>query len=707
MNYIQNKKVAVISILTDEKYLYNIILNFKQQHYITKKLFIISNKLVINIEYELINIEYEIINLDDNYDICDCFNYMIFKLKQENYDIFSYFHETDIYKSEYLIQQIFYLNQLNYDIVSKSNITIFNSDEKCFYTNIFVKCHTNCITFNISLQIYFEDTLLDTLNKYSIYLSNCDNYIYVNNNYNNNKIDYNVDTIYSNLINILFDKIYVINLKKDKLKREIFINNNGYHNINFTFFEGIDGKEDLECNILFNEYNKKPVCYEGCSMLEKKYKRKFLNNIGEVGYLFSLYNIFNDALSKNYKKIIIFDDDALFINDFPKLFYEKLSIVPQDWSILRIGSTWHYIKHNLEHIKNCEYYKTLPLTDGSFAICYSQSTFKKLITLIEDWNCVYDSGILCYIEEAKDYTVYPFIVIADTYYSYMRQSRNLYLLSEKLMWNLSKFDFKNSLRKVSVIIITENNQDTILFSCYSILNQSYSNIELIIIDNCSSDDTCILIEKYNKNIKLIKQTEKLDYYLLKNIGIQQSTGDYITFQNGSDISLITRIEKQMNDIIKKNIRISYCLNSNITNINQIFNNNIINENLEINSCIIDKLVFKKYGMYLEQYSELLFIIKNYCIEYGINILDIDNINTFIINNIDTKKFMYCNKELLFLCFNNDYNKNNHDKFYNEQKKIKEDNRLKEEKKNKGSIVKIFKKQNPNNTQEQKKYPKLF
>ena len=96
-----------------------------------------------------------------------------------------------------------------------------------------------------------------------------------------------------------------------------------------------------------------------------------------------------------------------------------------------------------------------------------------------------------------------------------------------------------------------NSEKWILFSMESILNQTYQNIELIIIDDNSSDSTKEIIKKYQQvddRIRLIENTQNYGTYISKNIGIKQSRGYWITFQDSDDYSMLNRLELQLSKV---------------------------------------------------------------------------------------------------------------------------------------------------------------
>ena len=81
----------------------------------------------------------------------------------------------------------------------------------------------------------------------------------------------------------------------------------------------------------------------------------------------------------------------------------------------------------------------------------------------------------------------------------------------------------------------------------SILEQTYQNLELLVIDDCSKDLTLEKITQYkDPRIKLIKNNKNMGISISLNKGIHASKGKYIARMDGDDISLPDRIEKQCN-----------------------------------------------------------------------------------------------------------------------------------------------------------------
>lgn len=99
---------------------------------------------------------------------------------------------------------------------------------------------------------------------------------------------------------------------------------------------------------------------------------------------------------------------------------------------------------------------------------------------------------------------------------------------------------------VSVVIPVYNREGTVGRAVDSVLNQTYSNLEVIIVDDCSTDDTVRLINAYNdERIKVICQKERGGANKARNTGIVNSKGRYIAFQDSDDEWLPDKLETQI------------------------------------------------------------------------------------------------------------------------------------------------------------------
>lgn len=104
---------------------------------------------------------------------------------------------------------------------------------------------------------------------------------------------------------------------------------------------------------------------------------------------------------------------------------------------------------------------------------------------------------------------------------------------------------------VSVIMPAYNNEETIEYAAASILNQTHKNIELIIVDDKSSDKTfsiCQNIASKDDRVKVLRNKNNSGAYVSRNRGLQIATGEYITILDGDDWSFPFRITSQLDSI---------------------------------------------------------------------------------------------------------------------------------------------------------------
>ena len=88
--------------------------------------------------------------------------------------------------------------------------------------------------------------------------------------------------------------------------------------------------------------------------------------------------------------------------------------------------------------------------------------------------------------------------------------------------------------KLSVITIVYNNTRDIERTMLSVLNQSYPNIEYIVIDGLSTDGTINIVKKYKSRISKFVSEKDEGIYDAMNKGLALATGDYVLFMNSGD-----------------------------------------------------------------------------------------------------------------------------------------------------------------------------
>lgn len=164
---------------------------------------------------------------------------------------------------------------------------------------------------------------------------------------------------------------------------------------------------------------------------------------------------------------------------------------------------------------------------------------------------------------------------------------------------------------ISIIVPTYNRASTIKDSIKSLIRQTYDNIEIIIVDDGSTDKT----EKVVKSIKdpritYIKLEENRGACYARNLGIKKALGKYVMFNDSDDTFNSRKVEIQYNNIIENKSDMDFCklrIHSNDTiieiptesQLDDINKNGLVTELCKANfistqSFIVKKSILEKY-----------------------------------------------------------------------------------------------------------------
>ena len=114
------------------------------------------------------------------------------------------------------------------------------------------------------------------------------------------------------------------------------------------------------------------------------------------------------------------------------------------------------------------------------------------------------------------------------------------------------------MKKVSVIIPIRNSSKHIEECIDSVLNQTYENIEIIAVDDNSSDNSVSIVENKNDDrIKIIKLEQNVGAARARNTGIDASTGELLCFLDSDDYWVLDKLEKQVRFIEQNNFVFIY------------------------------------------------------------------------------------------------------------------------------------------------------
>lgn len=162
--------------------------------------------------------------------------------------------------------------------------------------------------------------------------------------------------------------------------------------------------------------------------------------------------------------------------------------------------------------------------------------------------------------------------------------------------------------KVSVITVCLNCSNTIERTCKSVISQTYSNLEWIVIDGNSEDDTLKILNRYKDNISILISEPDSGIYEAMNKGIRLSTGKYIVFLNAGDSFYGQHTLKTVSSffgpelLYGKTVKRS-CDNDKLVSYPESLSEDyLLNYTLPHQSSYYQKNVFLKYGLYDEFYK---------------------------------------------------------------------------------------------------------
>jgi teichuronic acid biosynthesis glycosyltransferase TuaG len=113
---------------------------------------------------------------------------------------------------------------------------------------------------------------------------------------------------------------------------------------------------------------------------------------------------------------------------------------------------------------------------------------------------------------------------------------------------------------VSIITPIYNSEEFIKKTIDSVLSQTYTNWEMIIIDDCSTDNSIEIIENFidnNTKIKLIESKQNLGAAQARNTALEIANGRFIAFLDSDDIWHPDKLEKQVECMMKRKAPISF------------------------------------------------------------------------------------------------------------------------------------------------------
>lgn len=113
---------------------------------------------------------------------------------------------------------------------------------------------------------------------------------------------------------------------------------------------------------------------------------------------------------------------------------------------------------------------------------------------------------------------------------------------------------------ISVIMPAYNSENTIGRAIESVLSQTYKNLELIVIDDNSTDKTAEIAESYSKadsRVILLRNPRNLGVALSRNIGCRNAKGEFLAFIDSDDVWFEDKLDRQLRFMQKTGCDLSY------------------------------------------------------------------------------------------------------------------------------------------------------
>lgn len=333
--------------------------------------------------------------------------------------------------------------------------------------------------------------------------------------------------------------------------------------------------------------------------IEKYLRLALVNKCVTERYQNSNVNIIAQTIYSNGIKIAHIDDYALLKKNILNIYFDKI-----------------YSRNKIKKFDdNSITYEITDIEDIMLINkCYDQKLNAILII-----NEFFDVNINTILNKYHNFDKIIFNTNVVGYiFNVNAQKGNTYYFKNESQFITKQISF-NPYPKISVIMTVYNKEKYVESAIESVLRQTYKNLELIIVEDCSTDNSLEIVNKFLlfPNVKIICNKQNLGCYVSRNIGISNANGSIIGFQDADDYTLGCRIEKQLNLLLGKNLLMVGCnmIRSHISNINYNNDQDIlkdVNTNIKHFDCdccnemfgyptlLIKKELFDKHGKYIER-----------------------------------------------------------------------------------------------------------
>ena len=209
---------------------------------------------------------------------------------------------------------------------------------------------------------------------------------------------------------------------------------------------------------------------------------------------------------------------------------------------------------------------------------YSEEVYDEIIQITSTFNHPFDDEVLWHYSDkhlSRCYAAMPHLVLSDAsrsdiskkctkiidnyrdYHFRYRINLGMYDMDSlhHKRYNLLKLNYHPL---VSIIMTIYDKEDYLYDVIQSVLNQTYPNIELVLVEDQSPDNCKEIIKQFasDPRVKVIYNEVNFGCYVSRNRALKLCQGEYIGFQDADDYCVSTRIEKQISLMRRKGLKVS-------------------------------------------------------------------------------------------------------------------------------------------------------
>lgn len=354
------------------------------------------------------------------------------------------------------------------------------------------------------------------------------------------------------IFNIIFDNIYVLNLKNSNDRKTHIENEFSRVGINkYEFFEATPHDSDEVKNLIKSNFVKKfPNCFR-CNQKRCDCENNFLTEF-QIGNWCSFINIFNDIIKKNYKFVLICEDDIVFSFQYKRIInrllskenFNKYKIDMNKPLLIRMGTAFNPQNHNDTNTQPF-FLRNYALSNPCFAINKEMAIiYLKYLKIIDYHSDIYfHSKIPKNIKGIQHFTMYPYPIYELSFVKSKQKFESLirplnairrkeykeflFISTNSLLNIFLKNLFKNNILNIGTdkigfngsidhyLLLSEHDKSKYYFEFkFQLIDNHYDDIRIIYYNIIKNN--IYIKDYYEKYIKKIKEVLNIELKIENN-----------------------------------------------------------------------------------------------------------------------------------------------------------------------------------------------